>query len=355
MALMARGQRRASYDRHRDVRHQDSAQRVVVKEQERAAADTRDKQVTLVVSRYTSRRLSPPQMAPFREFLLPVFLGTDLSADAVKRVLPFFAVLLAPTIRQGQPLVMREVFDSRAVAHFLEVEGPKVSEHQASRIASAVRKIARTYRLSGYTGFERTHSRPKRLKGYPDDLAARQYTAASRLPVPWRREALTLLDLGYGAGARPKQARAVQGRDVRRDRGLVAVTLVGFHKDDPTVNRPVPGAPGERLLEAATLVGPDGFLVCDGRARSWAFEDVIEHMHAVEPSLGRFRIQRAADNWFARAIKVTPVMAVLTSMQLAPSSKTVTDILGGMEQVSALESFQMLTSVPPAPFADRDQ
>jgi len=312
-----------------DIVHQESHARARSKEQEWAEADTRDKQVTFVVNHYKSPRFTPEQMVEFRVFLLPLLLRTSMSADSVKRVLSFFSAYLARPLRLKQRLNSRELFDPRAVEHFLNTNGSAYSDRMHSAITSAVRHLARALGIPGWARLIHIHKKYRRPTPYNDVNAVRHYAAARKLPEPDRSDAVALLDLTYGAGARARQVRDAFGRDVSATGDdTVDVRLVGIKDGLPDVHRPVAGPAATRLLERARSVGPDARLVCPHRSGKEPWQDLVDDLEDIEPSAGRFWIQRAADAWFVRGIESTGVLAFVESWQLSPGSGTLTELLG---------------------------
>ncbi len=348
---MARGKSRshsAPYDRHRDHAHEDAHVRAEAKVQEWAEADTRDKQVVFVVMHFQSTRVTAEQLDQFRQLLLPLFLRTSMSADSVKRILSFLLSYLARPLRLSLPLRPRELFDPRAVNHFVVTHDITYSERTLSRISSAVRHLAHAAGVPGWAKTTR-FKKPPRGEPHTDSEAARQYVTARGLPEPARTNALALLDLTYGAGARANQVRHTFGRDVTPTVEGAVIHFVGANSRLPSVDRPVTGDTADRLLQRAQSVGPDHRLVCPTRNGEAPWEDLVTELFQADPSLGRFRIQRAADNWFIRGLESTDVMAFVESWQMSPGSTALTDLARHATRPGLDEQIHILARNRPVP------
>lgn len=343
---MARARAR-SYDRHWDLRHQASAARVHAAAEARraAAAGGRPAQIALVVQSYKPRGVSDEEIGQLQDLMLPAMLAADLTPTAARRVLMFVSRVAIRMLRTRGTVTIEELLDRDVVDHFLETAGSHYAQTTRSRISSSITQLGRGLRLPGYAPKGTRYPRTERNEPYTSVVAADFYRAAATLPDPWRDEATTLLDLSFGAGANSTQARHVTGADIL----ILDVDLIGVRLTDRAGVervRPVPCTAGARLVSHALAVGADGFVFRNGTERRNATYEVLVHLQEHAPELGRFRVQRAADNWAVRALNATQVMGVMDTLGLAVTSYTLMDLLRSADRPSTEEALRLLMCVP---------
>lgn len=343
---MARARSR-NYDPHWDLRHQASAARARAAAEARtvAAAGGRPGEIAHIVDSYCPRGVSDMEIAQFRDLMLPAMLAADLTPTAARRVLTFVSRVAIRMFRTRGSVTIEELLDRELVDHFFETAGRHYAQATRSRISSAITQLGRGLHLPDYTQKGTRYPRSEREVAYSAATAAAFYEAAETLVEPWRAEAMTLLDLSFGAGANSRQARDAKGDDVLvLDADLIGVRLTDMAGAERV--RPVPHAVGIRLIERAREVGADGHLFRNGTERRNASYEVLVHLQERAPELGRFRVQRAADNWAVRALDLTQVMGVVETLGLAVTSYTLMDLLRSATRPPTAVIERLLASVP---------
>lgn len=162
--------------------------------------------------------------------------------------------------------------------------------------------------------------KPRALPPVPDAIVAELYATAAALADDLGRRAEVLLDLGLGAGARPRDFHLLRGSDITsirydgRDVAVVRLSnLAGGHRQIPILDR----AMSRRILQRAKDVGDGLLLAPGGPAERNLTNRVTEHL--------KLRGHRGIDlkalrnNWILTTAERVPTTMFL---QLADVSTT---------------------------------
>lgn len=162
--------------------------------------------------------------------------------------------------------------------------------------------------------------RPRALPPVPDPIVAELYATAAALTDELGRRAELLLDLGLGAGARPRDFHLLRGSDITsirfggRDVAVVRLpNIAGGHRQIPILDP----AKSRRILQRAKDVGDALLLAPGGPAERNVTNRVTEHL--------KLRGHRGIDlkalrnNWILTTAERVPTTMFL---QLADVSTT---------------------------------
>ncbi|GCD19325.1 hypothetical protein CTKZ_08870 [Cellulomonas algicola] len=316
------GRNRERLDRASRDRHERAVQAAAAPPPHRR---TQPEQRAHIIATYVPAGIDSAEWEPIRQFMAPLLERAALTPASTRRILATVATTALRPQRAGAPLTVETVIGKDAVGLFLSTRGAGLSNKDRRDFKGAAAQLGRALGLRDYVPVQ-VHpvGRTRAALPYTATEERLYYEAVAEIPSPAARDdALTLLNLTFGAGLTSGQAVDLCGTDVQKWARHVIVRVPGR---DGLIDRLARSEAADQLLERAAHVDT-AHMVRPNLSRGRCIEEVANAIERADPWLPRFRVTSASNAYWVEFLTRIGVAAAFGALDIDFSSHRLNDLL----------------------------